>query len=182
MIGIVFTMLFSGGLIPKFILINQIGLYNTRWVIIIPTAAKAFQIIIARVFIETTVPDSLPESAYIDGASDIHVFSKIVVPLCKPILAVLIIFSAVEYWNQYFQSLIYQPNADLHPITMLLRGILIMNQQLSNLEGADSLEQLMYSEKIKYATIVITILPIVLVYPFIQKHFIKGFMLGAIKA
>lgn len=180
MLGIAFTMFFGGGLIPSFLLIQKLGLYNTRWAMLLPGAVGAYYIIIARTYFET-IPDSLQESAKLDGANDITILFRIFLPLCKPIIAVLVLFYAVGHWNSYFGALLYLPNAKLQPLQLYLVKILIQNQQ-SMLEGiTDQFERTLYAVQLKYAAIIVSILPIVCVYPFLQKYFVKGVMIGAIK-
>ena len=164
----------------SFILIQKLGMYNTRWAMLIPGAVGAYYIIIARTYFET-IPDSLHESAILDGANDITILSRIFFPLSKPIIAVLILFYAVGHWNSYFSALLYLPNAKLQPLQLYLVKILIQNQQ-SMLEGmTDQYERTLYAVQLKYAAIIVAILPIICVYPFLQKYFVKGVMIGAIK-
>jgi putative aldouronate transport system permease protein len=180
MLGIAFTMFFGGGLIPSFLLIQKLGIYNTRWAMLIPGAVGAYYIIIARTYFET-IPDSLQESAKLDGANDIMILFRIFLPLSKPIIAVLTLFYAVGHWNSYFSALLYLPNAELQPLQLYLVKILIQNQQ-SMLEGmTDQFERTLYAVQLKYAAIIVSILPIICVYPFLQKYFVKGVMIGAIK-
>lgn len=180
MMFIAFTMFFSGGLIPTFIIVNKLHLYNTRLALILPGAVSAFNIIIARTFFEG-IPESLQESAKIDGASEMKILLKIILPLSKPIMAVLVLFYAVGHWNGYFSALIYLPNADLQPIQLYLYKILI-RQQDSLIEGVtDQFERSLVGTQVKYAAIMVVILPIIFIYPFLQKYFVKGVMVGAIK-
>lgn len=183
MIFIAITMFFSGGLVPLFILINKLGIYNTRWAMVLPGAVSAWNLIIARVYFQTAIPDSLPESAKIDGCNDIGILFKIVLPLSMPIIAVIGLFCAVGFWNSYFPALLYLPDVKLQPITVLLQRILIQNDTARTIgvmsEG--QVARLMYGMQLKYAIIIVTILPIICVYPFLQKYFVKGVMIGAIK-
>ena len=182
MIYIAITMFFSGGLIPTFILVNSLGLYNTRWAMVIPGAISAWNLIIARTYFQTSIPDSLPESAKIDGCTDMGIFIKIILPLSVPIVAVLIIFYAVGHWNAWFNALLYLSDSSLHPLQLFLRKILLMNSPDMLQEGMeDAFERLAYTIQLKYSSIVVATLPIICVYPFVQKHFVKGVMLGAIK-
>ena len=177
---IIFTMLFKGGIIPTFILINKLGLYDTRWIMILLGAVGVWYLIIARTYFES-IPDSLIESAKLDGANDIAILFRIVVPLAMPIIAVLILFYAVEHWNSYFSALIYLPSKELQPLQLYLVKVLVENTQ----SLADSI--LMSEEKslaimqVKYAIIIVATLPILSIYPFLQKYFVKGVMIGAIK-
>lgn len=182
MFFITFTMFFSGGMIPLFILINNLGMYNTRWALIIPGVVVPFNIIIARTFFQS-IPASLFESAHIDGANDIRILADIVIPLSAPIIAVLALFYAVARWNSYFDAMLYTPNKMLHPLQLYLVRLLIENTSEStavlnhpgiNTKGLTSLQ-------LKYSAIIASILPIICVYPFLQKYFVKGVMIGAIK-
>ncbi len=179
---IVITLFFSGGLIPTFILIQQLGLYDTRWVMIFPSAVSAFLIIIARTFFQS-IPNAYIEAAKLDGANDIMILWKIVLPLSKPILAVLSLFYAVGHWNAFFTPLVYLPSPDLQPMSIFLSRVLIQDDQSMLGAGGvvDTYARSMLAIQMPYALIVVVILPIVLVYPFLQKHFAKGVMLGGLK-
>ncbi|MGG1519356.1 carbohydrate ABC transporter permease [Paenibacillus oryzisoli] len=177
---IVITMFFSGGLIPTFLLIKELGMYNTRWALLIPGLTTAFYIIITRSFLQG-IPDSLTESAKIDGANDVHILARIIVPLSKPILAVLALFYAVGHWNSYVPAMIYLSNAKLQPMSLYLMKVLVQNND-SMLEGmADQLDRAMFGMQLKYAIIIVSVLPILFVYPFLQKYFVKGVMIGSLK-
>lgn len=174
---IMFTMFFGGGLIPGYLNVRDLGLFNTLWSLILPGAISVYNSIICKTAIEA-IPDSLKESAYIDGANDFHIIFKIIVPLIKATLAVLLLYYGVSHWNAWFSASIYiRDNAKL-PVQNILRGILLANQQLDG-AGGDNYNS--YAETIKYAAIVITTVPIMCVYPFLQKHFTKGVMIGAVK-
>jgi putative aldouronate transport system permease protein len=183
MIFIVITMFFSGGLIPTFLLVQELGLYNTRWAMVIPTAASAFLIIIARTFFQTSIPESLIEAAKLDGANDVGILWRIVLPLSKPILAVLTLFYAVSHWNDYFTPLVYLPDADLQPLSIFLAKVIIQNNQAMMGAGGivDTTARSAMSIQLKYALIIVVIVPIVCVYPFLQKHFAKGVLIGSLK-
>jgi ABC transporter, permease protein len=177
---IVFTTLFSGGMIPNFLLIKNLGLYNTRWAMILPNAISVFNMILARTFF-MGIPESLMESASIDGAGEGTILWKIVVPLSKPIVAVLTLFYAVGHWNSYFNALLYVPDIKLQPLQMYLVKLLVLAQdQLAEGDG-DLLQLAMEAMQTKYATIIVVILPILCIYPFLQKYFAQGVMIGAIK-
>jgi putative aldouronate transport system permease protein len=180
MIFIVFTMFFSGGLIPLFILIKDLGLYNTRWAMIIPGAISAFLIIVARTFFQS-IPESLDESAKMDGANDITIMFRIIMPLSKPIIAVLTLFYAVGHWNSYFSAMIYLPDVKLQPLQLYLVKILIQNQDKLSEGLTDELNRALFTLQLKYSIIIVAILPILLIYPFLQKYFAKGVMLGSLK-
>ena len=184
---IAFTMFFSGGLVPSFVLVTELGLYNTRWAIVLPLATSAWYIIITKVYLQSTIPDSLIESARIEGYNEGGILLRIVFPLSKSIVAVIGLFSAIYFWNDYFSILLFVPNQQLHPLTLLLRRILLMGQIRDLLEGVGGMDpetiykRMLFADQFKYAMIVITILPIMLVYPFVQKYFAKGIMIGSIK-
>ncbi|MCL2831884.1 MAG: carbohydrate ABC transporter permease [Treponema sp.] len=176
----IFTMLFSGGMIPTYIIINKLGLYNTIWSILLPGAISVYYAIITRTFF-ASLPDSLVESAKIDGANDFTILFKIIIPISKAILATLAIFYSVDLWNSYLPALLYLPNSNLHPLQMFLVKILINNdpQLLGSMEMG--LDRLFLGDQLKYACIVAACLPILCVYPFFQKHFTQGVMLGSLK-
>jgi len=174
------TMLFSGGMIPHFLLIRNLGLYNTRWAMILPGAIGVYNMIIARTFF-TTIPESLHESMAIDGANDLRILISVVLPLSKPIIAVLVLFYAVGHWNTYFSALLYLPNTNLHPLQMYLVRLLVRDQLLMAEAGVDALELAMQTLQTKYSTIIVVMTPIMCVYPFLQKYFAQGVMIGSIK-
>lgn len=180
---ITFTMLFSGGMVPTYLVIKDLGLLGTRGSIILPLAVSAYNIIIARTFFTTTIPDELREAADLDGCSDIGFVWRIVLPLSKAIIAVLVLFYAVYHWNSYMPALLYLRKKELFPLQIILRNILIMNQysaeMLSDVQSeiaAQGMEALL-----KYSLIVVGSLPILALYPFIQKYFVQGVMIGSIK-
>ncbi|NLC43868.1 MAG: carbohydrate ABC transporter permease [Clostridiales bacterium] len=181
MLYVTITMFFSGGLIPTFLLVNNLGLYNSRWAMILPGAINTWNLIVARTYFQSSIPDSLPESAKLDGSTDIGIFLKIVLPLSTPIIAVMIVFYAVGHWNAWFNASLYLGDSTLHPLQLFLRKILLMNSP-DLLEGMeDAFERVAYAIQLKYASIVVATLPIVCIYPFVQKYFVTGVMLGAIK-
>lgn len=182
MLFVMFTLYFSGGMIPMFLLINKIGLYNTRWACIFPYLISAWNLIVCKSFLES-IPETLEEAASIDGASPYRVFAQIFIPLSKPIIAVMTLFYAVGQWNAYFAAMMYLPDAKLHPIQMYLRKILILSNTQSSMGGSSmgGFERSLATQQLKYAVIIVTILPILAVYPFVQKYFVKGVMIGSIK-
>jgi putative aldouronate transport system permease protein len=180
MIMIVFTMFFGGGLIPSFLLIKHLGLYNTRWAIILPGAVGAFNIIITRTFFQS-IPESLHESARIDGASDIGILLRIVLPLSKPIVAVLALYSVVSYWNGYFDALLYLPNKKLHPLALYLVNVVVRDQEEMTEGLTGALDRHLMAVQLKYALIVFATFPVIVTYPFVQKHFVKGALIGSLK-
>ena len=181
----IFTMYFSGVLIPLFIQINKMGLYNTRWVLILLGTVSVYNLIIARTFFETSIPDELLEAAKLDGCSDLRFFGSIVVPLSSAVIAVLAVYYGVGHWNQYFNALIYVSKQEYYPLQIVLREILIQARQteVAVTEGqiAEMIERNKYAELIKYGVIVVSSLPVMMMYPFAQKFFVKGVMLGAVK-
>lgn len=178
-----FPMLFSGGLIPFYLVTRDLGLVNTRWAPIIPTALSVWNLIITISFLRASIPDELYEAAQIDGCSDIGYLLKIVLPLAKALLAVLFLVYAVAQWNQYFISLIFQTNPDLAPLQIVLRNILILNKvDLGMMADVRSLaEQQALQEQLKFSSIVVASVPVLLLYPFVQRYFVHGLTIGAIK-
>jgi putative aldouronate transport system permease protein len=179
-LAIVFTMFFSGGLIPLFLLVRKLGIYNTRWAMILPTAASAYFILIGVTFLRT-VPESLHESARLDGANDLTILVRVVIPLSLPLLSTLALFYAVEHWNSYFNALVFLADERLKPLQVFLVRVLVQ-ADYRLMEGiTDNYERTRVFSQLKYCVIVVSILPIVLAYPFLQKYFVKGVMIGAIK-
>jgi ABC-type glycerol-3-phosphate transport system permease component len=178
-----FPMLFSGGLIPFYLVVRDVGLTNTPWALIIPTALSVWNLIITISFLRASVPDELYEAAQIDGCSDIGFLIQIVLPLAKALLAVLFLVYAVAQWNQYFLSLVLQTNPDLAPLQIVLRNILILNKvDLGMMADVRSLaEQQALQEQLKFSSIVVASVPVLLLYPFVQKYFVQGLTIGAIK-
>lgn len=175
---ITFTMFFSGGMIPTFLLVQNLGLVDSRFAMIIPVAISTFNLIIMRTNFES-IPVSLVESAKLDGANDFSVLFKIILPLSKPILAVMTLYYAVDHWNDFMRPLLYLRKQELYPIQIVLRDILLSNSTEANGSATDSAFAI--GENIKYATIIVSTLPILLVYPFIQKYFVQGALIGAVK-
>lgn len=176
----IFTMFFSGGLIPMFFAIRNTGIYNTIWVSSIPYAISVYNMIIMRTFFET-IPESLEEAAIIDGANDFTVFSKVILPLSKPVIAVMILYYGVGQWNSWFPAAMFTRDRKLYPLQMILREILIENQTQSADNLAAAMEDTFTKELVKYCTIVVSTVPILAIYPFLQKYFEKGVMIGAVK-
>ena len=180
MLGITFTMFFSGGLIPTYILVRSLGMSNTRWALFIPTAISAYNLIILRTSFEA-IPESLIESAKLDGASEYKILTHIVIPVSMASISVIVLFYAVSQWNAWFPAFIYLKERGLWPLQLVLREIVISNNLDEMLVGADTLDRAAIAESIKYATIVVATAPILIIYPFLQKYFVKGVMIGAIK-
>ena len=179
----VFTMYFSGGMVPSYILVNKLGLLNTRWAMIIPTAMSTYNMIICRTYIVNSIPDELYEASQMDGCSPFRYLLSVVTPLSKPILAVLTLYYGVAKWNDYFNALLYLYKDNLQPLTIVMKNILIMSQvDMTKVTDASAVSKLQgMSELLKYSTIVIASLPVMLLYPLIQKHLVKGVMIGAVK-
>jgi len=178
----VFTMFFSGGLIPSYMLVKNLGMLNTVWALVIPSAVSVWNIIIMRTFFQQSIPNEIHEAAAIDGSSDFHLLLKVILPLSMPILAVMTLFYSVGHWNSFFNALIYLTDRDRFPLQLILREILIQNQMEQMSGSADALtDQILYAQTIKYAVIIVANLPVLMLYPFLQKYFTKGIMIGAIK-
>lgn len=181
----IFTMYFSGGLIPLYVQVNNLGLYNTPWVLILLGTVSVYNLIIARSFFESTIPQELLEAAKLDGCSDFRFFASIAVPLSTSIIAVLVVYYGVGHWNQYFNALIFISKQKYYPLQVVLREILIQSRQTESVisEGdiAEMMEKNKYAELIKFGVIVVSSLPVMVLYPFAQKFFVKGVMLGAVK-
>ena len=179
-----FTMFFSGGMIPTYITIKNLGMINTVWAMLLPGAISATNLLIMRNFFTHSVPQEIIEAAYVDGCSNIGTLCRIVLPVSGSIIAVMVIFYFVGHWNAYFSAMIYLNDKKLYPLQVFLREILIQNQLGDMSGGADTVNQaemtLLY-EALKFAVITVATLPIMLVYPFLQRYFVKGVMIGSIK-
>ena len=183
MLFVTLTMFFSGGLIPSYLLIKYLELMNSLWSLVLPGAVSAWYIIIARTFFRT-IPTSLVESAKIDGARHFSIVWRIMLPLSLPIIAVVTLYGAVNYWNSYFSALIFIMDSDKQPLQLYLMRILVSNQSDRMINEASAMTQSDKSamqEQLKYAIIIFSILPIIGLYPFLQKYFTKGMMVGSIK-
>ncbi|WP_313130855.1 carbohydrate ABC transporter permease [Anaerocolumna sp.] len=179
----VFTMYFSGGLVPTYILVNKLGLINSPLAMIIPSAMSTYNMIICRTYIQNSIPDELYEAAQLDGCTPWKYLKKVVVPLCKPIIAVLVLYYGVAKWNSYFDAMLYLKKTSLQPLTIVMREILIQNKidytMISDAKVASEMQGLM--QLLKYSTIVVASVPVLIIYPFVQKYFVKGVMIGAVK-
>ena len=187
---LIFTCYFGGGLIPYYLLIRDIGWIDNRMVMIVPGALSVFNMIIVRTFYQNTIPASLYESARIDGSGDFSMFLRITLPLSKPIIAVMALFFAVGQWNSFFGALIFLPSPEKQPLQLVLRNILIEGQMLNNIIDLNSMstsqlqtlvKKQWMAETMKYAIIYIASIPVLIAYPFVQKYFVQGVMIGAIK-
>lgn len=179
----VFTMFFNGGLIPTYLLVKDLGMLNTRAAMIIPQAVSVWNLIIAIAYFRSAIPEELLEAARLDGCNDFQYFFRILLPLSTPIIAVLTLFYAINHWNQFFTALIYLSDKALYPLQIILRDILIQSQvdmnMMEDLQSMAAKEAL--RELLKYALIVVASVPVLIIYPFVQKYFVRGIMLGAVK-
>ena len=183
MLAFTFTMFFSGGLIPMYIQVQNLKLLNTMWSLILPGAISVYNLIVARTFIVNTIPSELLEASQIDGCSDIRYYVSIVLPLSGAIIAVEALFYAVGHWNAYFNAMIYLSKRELYPLTLYLREIL-MSSNIDPSTVSDPELQARLADMvgiIKYALIVVAVVPVLMIYPFVQKHFVKGIMIGSVK-
>lgn len=178
-----FTMYFQGGLMPTYILMQKIGLYDTPWVMVLLPAINVFNVIIAKTNIQNNIPEELYEAAAMDGCSHFKFFSSIIMPLSKSIIAVLILYYGVAHWNEFMNGLIYLRDEGLYPLQLVLRGILVQNQASADMMAdiESMMEQQKAAELIKYGLIIVSSLPVLVIYPFLQKYFAKGVMIGAVK-
>ena len=183
MFAYTFTMIFYGGLIPTYLLVRSLGMLNTRWALLIPQAVHVFNVIIARTFFQNNIPQDMLDAAKIDGASDVQFITRVVLPLSGAILAVITLFYAVGHWNAFFDAFIYLSSRRLYPLQVFLREILVMNEFDADLmvdpKEMQAMEDL--RELLKYALIIVSSVPVLLMYPFVQKYFVRGVMLGSIK-
>ena len=179
---ILFTMFFNGGMIPNYLLVRGLGIYNSVWALILPGCISAFYLILMKNFIRTAIPASLEEAAKIDGANEIRILFSVIVPLLKPVIATMIIFCAVNYWNNYFSAMLYVSDRKLWPLILVLRELVVENTDaVSPVSVMLTAEARSHPFTLKMAAVIIVIMPILAVYPFMQKYFIKGINLGAVK-
>ena len=181
----IITMFFSGGLIPSYILVTQLKIVNTFWAILLPGAISTYNMIITRTYFMSSIPNDILEASQIDGCSNIRYFFIILLPLSKPIIAVIALFYGVDHWNSWFYAMLYLRNPDLHPLQLILRDILMMASFAMNdfrSRDARTIELLLnMAELLKFSLIVVSSIPVIIVYPFIQKYFIKGVLIGSLK-
>ncbi len=179
---IAFTMFMSGGMIPSYLVVLKLGLIDSMWAIVLPPAINTFNMIIMRTFFQG-IPASLQESAFLDGANDLKILWKIILPLSKPIMATMVLFYAVQHWNSFFSALIYLSSKSKYPVQILLRNIVIAGEFAEQQTAIGSVESnfAVVATNYKYAVIIISVVPILMVYPFLQKYFAKGVMVGALK-
>ncbi len=183
MILLMITMFFSGGLIPTYLLVKDLHMLDTRWAMWLPGALSVFQVIVARTFFQSSIPGELAEAAQMDGCRDIRFLWSVVLPLSKPILAVMTLMYAVGHWNAYFDALIYLRSEKLFPLQYVLRNLLILNaadpEMLANTAG--KMREQGFEQALKYALIVVASVPVLVMYPFVQRHFVKGVLIGSLK-
>lgn len=179
--GVLFTMVFSGGLIPTYMVVRSFGMLDTPWAMIIPGAIGAWQVLIAMTFFRSSIPAELYEAAQLDGAGDLRFLWSVVLPLSKPLLAVIALMYGIGQWNQYFSALIYLRNEDFYPLQLVLRNILVLNNNAGGSNLADQLEAQQLADLMKFSLIVVSTVPVMLVYPFVARHFTKGVMIGSVK-
>lgn len=178
---IVLTLFFSGGLIPTYLTVKAYGMLNSIWAIVLPGAIATYNLLITRTYLMQQIPEGLVEAAEVDGAGALRTFGQIVIPLCKPILAVITLFYAAEHWNSYYTALIYLSDRAKYPLQLILREMLINDETLGMMATEASSVEALYTVTLNYAVMVIAILPLLIVFPFVQKFFVKGVMIGAIK-
>ena len=177
---LIFTMLFQGGLIPTFLVVKSLGLLDTPWALLIPNAIGVWQVLIAITYFQETIPSELYQAARIDGATDRQILTKIVLPLSKPMLAVIALMYAIGQWNSYFDALIYIRSPELYPLQLVLREILILNQ-ISGGDVLQMVERQQLAQLLKFSLVVVSTVPILLLYPFVAKYFTKGMLVGSVK-
>lgn len=185
---ILFTMLFNGGMIPTYLVVKNLGMLDTIWAIVIPGSLGAWSVLVARTFFQQNVPNQLVEAAKIDGASDFYIFWKVALPLSIPIIAVMALFHGVGLWNQYFSALIYLSDRSLFPLQLILREILVLNemdtgegmQEIAGTAGSFA-DQVKIAAQIKYAVMIVSTLPLIIIYPFVQRFFVQGVLIGSVK-
>ena len=175
------TMFFSGGVVPTFLVVKGIGIYNTVLAIILPRAITVYNIIILRSYFDSSIPWEIQEAGIIDGCSNMRLLRRVVVPLSGPVLAVLLLFYGVAAWNAYFDAMMYVTNRSLFPLSLIIREILIKNSLADMVQSGSNAAQIMQGQGVKYAVIIVSTLPVLVAYPFLQKYFLKGLMVGAVK-
>ncbi len=177
-----FTMFFGGGIIPLYLVITKIGIYDTILAMVLPSAMSVYNMIVCRSFFESSIPDELYDASKIDGCNDFDFFFKIAIPLSRAIIAVMILFYATSFWNSYMNALMFMGSQDKMPLQVILRNLVLANQT-NNLavEGSAVADRAKMAEQLKYSIIVVSAVPLLVVYPFVQKYFAKGVLMGAVK-
>lgn len=186
MLAILFTMYFSGGLIPTYFNIRNLGMLNTIWALVLPGMISGYNLIIARTFMQSSIPDALDEAAKLDGCTPVRYFLSVVIPLSTPIIGVLCLYSVVGHWNSYYNALIYLTERKRYPLQLILREILVQgSMNTENITDISAMEEafefLNLAESLKYALVIVSSLPMLILYPFLQKFFVKGVMIGSVK-
>lgn len=185
MVLLMITMYFSGGLVPTYLVVNKLGLIDTIWAMIIPNAVSMFNIIITRTYFMNSIPEELYEAAQLDGANTAQYLFKVVLPLSKPILAVITLFYAVGHWNDFYSALIYMNSQQLMPLQSVLRKLLLSTQMTlqitSSMSPDDIMRKTQLAQTLKYSSIIVSTVPVLCLYPLVQKHFVKGIMVGSVK-
>ena len=176
-----FTMFFSGGIIPMFLTIKSLNIYNTAWALVLPAAVSVYNLIVCRSFFESTLPHDLLEAAQIDGCNDFRFFFQIAVPLSKTIIAVMLLYYATAMWNTFFNALMFMQDDTKMPLQVILRNLVLSNQLSASASGAEAAEKQKLVDQLKYVIITVSAVPLMIVYPFVQKYFASGVMLGAVK-
>lgn len=179
-----FTMFFSGGMIPTYMVVNGLGMRDTIWAMVIPNALAVYNLIITKTFFEQNMPEEMLDAAKMDGCTDFRYFMSIVLPLSKVVIAVIALFYAVGHWNSYFQALLYLNKKELYPLQIVLRNLLLMNETQQGAMISDPMSaasRAMLAEQLKYGIIIVSSVPLLILYPFLQKYFTQGVMIGAIK-
>lgn len=181
MIYFIIPMFFGGGLIPFYNVMSSLGLVNTIWAVILPSILSVWNLFMSRTFFESSIPDGLVEAAKIDGAGEFRIFTLLVIPLSKAILAVMALYYAIGQWNSYFNAMIFLQNENLYPLQLVLKEILIASESTTGGSGETILEQYRLANQIKYVSVIVSSLPVMLLYPFVQKYFAQGVMIGSLK-
>ena len=181
MIYFIIPMFFGGGLIPFYNVMSQLNLINTPWAVILPSILSVWNLFMTRTFFESSIPDGLVEAARIDGASEFRIFFSLVLPLSKAILAVMALYYAVGQWNSYFNAMIFLQDENLYPLQLILREILIASETATGGSGETILEQYRLANQIKYVSVIVSSAPVIMLYPFVQKYFAQGAMIGSLK-
>ncbi|UUZ96817.1 carbohydrate ABC transporter permease [Paenibacillus sp. P25] len=172
---------FQRGLIPTYLLVKSLGMVNTMWALIIPGAIATYNLIVMRTYFQSSIPWEIQEAAHIDGCSNWKLLTHVILPLSKPILAVMILFYAVGHWNSYFNALIYIRSKEMYPLQLVLRELLMVTQADAVDSNVGMESKILLAESVKYVVIIISSLPVLVMYPFVQRHFVKGVMIGSLK-
>ena len=176
-----FTMFFNGGMIPLFLTVQNVNIYNTMWAIVLPIGVSVYNLIVCRSFFEANLPIELLEASKLDGCSDFGFFFKIAIPLSSTIIAVMVLFYATGLWNIYFNAIMFLRDEDKMPLQVVLRNLILSNQLMQGASGAELVEKQKLVDQLKYVIVTLAAFPLVIVYPFVQKYFAKGVMVGAVK-